>query len=200
MESNKMASTEMEIFAGHTGTLQSASCTVANRVIGGLETLCGQAFGEGRSHMLGVYMQPVMCILKTGRGRKLMSSRRLSICLTDASQRTWDSYTLSGSKPSRSRASRCHQSDSSTERMLMNGSQSCERRAEHKSQGQEKVTRGETKHVAGNLEEMPQDENEDEAAHRHDDEVERCCSRKTGLAMVHKNPRVLIGRIRSPTI
>eukprot|EP01018_Ginkgo_biloba_P014432 Gb_10180 [translate_table: standard] len=109
MKSNEMASTEMEIFARHMGTLQLDSCIVANKVIGGLEMFCGQAFGEGRSHMLGVYMQRVLCVLKTGRGCKLMSSSRPLVCLirmkTSVSQGTWDSYALSGSKPNRSRAS-----------------------------------------------------------------------------------------------
>eukprot|EP01018_Ginkgo_biloba_P034244 Gb_24167 [translate_table: standard] len=64
-----------QIYAGHLGTLELASTTIANGVIGGLafgimlgmgsglETLCGQAFGAGQSSMLGVYMQRSWIIL-----------------------------------------------------------------------------------------------------------------------------------------
>lgn len=63
------------IFAGHLGSLQMAAVSIAITVIGGftfgfmlgmgsaLETLCGQAFGAGQIHMLGVFMQRSWIIL-----------------------------------------------------------------------------------------------------------------------------------------
>lgn len=64
-----------QIFAGHLGSLQLAAISIGVFVIGGftfgfmlgmgsaLETLCGQAFGAGQIHMLGVYMQRSWIIL-----------------------------------------------------------------------------------------------------------------------------------------
>lgn len=64
-----------QIFAGHLGSLQLAAVSIGVFVIGGftfgfmlgmgsaLETLCGQAFGAGQIHMLGVYMQRSWIIL-----------------------------------------------------------------------------------------------------------------------------------------
>uniref|UniRef100_A0A0D6QTQ5 Protein DETOXIFICATION n=1 Tax=Araucaria cunninghamii TaxID=56994 RepID=A0A0D6QTQ5_ARACU len=62
-------------FTGHLGTVQLAAVAIANSVLAGLgfgimlgmgsalETLCGQAFGAGHIHMLGVYMQRSWIIL-----------------------------------------------------------------------------------------------------------------------------------------
>ncbi|KAL6558684.1 Protein DETOXIFICATION 31 [Orobanche minor] len=64
-----------QIFAGHLGTFQLAAYSVEFSFISGLsygvllgmgsalETLCGQAFGAGQIHMLGVYMQRSWIIL-----------------------------------------------------------------------------------------------------------------------------------------
>ncbi|GMY28807.1 protein DETOXIFICATION 27-like [Fagus crenata] len=58
-----------QAFAGHLGEVELAAISIANTVIVGfnfglllgmasaLETLCGQAFGAKRYHMLGIYMQ-----------------------------------------------------------------------------------------------------------------------------------------------
>ncbi|KAF5464092.1 hypothetical protein F2P56_014200 [Juglans regia] len=62
-------------FAGHLGELDLAAISIANNVIVGfdfglllgmasaLETLCGQAFGAKKYHMLGVYMQRSWIVL-----------------------------------------------------------------------------------------------------------------------------------------
>ncbi|GAB4861312.1 Protein DETOXIFICATION 27 [Ancistrocladus abbreviatus] len=62
-------------FAGHLGDLELASFSIANTVIVGfnfglllgmasaLETLCGQAFGAKKLHMLGIYMQRSWIVL-----------------------------------------------------------------------------------------------------------------------------------------
>lgn len=64
-----------QAFAGHLGEVELAAVSVANTVIAGfafglilgmasaLETLCGQAFGAKKYHMLGVYMQRSWVIL-----------------------------------------------------------------------------------------------------------------------------------------
>jgi len=64
-----------QAFAGQLGTIELAAVTIENSVIAGmafgimfgmgsaLETLCGQAFGAGQIHMLGVYMQRSWIIL-----------------------------------------------------------------------------------------------------------------------------------------
>ncbi|KAL3630629.1 Protein DETOXIFICATION 35 [Castilleja foliolosa] len=63
------------IFVGHLGDVELSSFSIALSVVGtfafgfmlgmgsALETLCGQAFGTGQVHMLGVYMQRSMIIL-----------------------------------------------------------------------------------------------------------------------------------------
>ncbi|KAM7268299.1 hypothetical protein ACFE04_010465 [Oxalis oulophora] len=63
------------IFVGHIGALELSSVSIALNVVGtfsfgfllgmgsALETLCGQAFGAGQVHMLGVYMQRSWIIL-----------------------------------------------------------------------------------------------------------------------------------------
>ncbi|XP_047943377.1 protein DETOXIFICATION 35-like isoform X1 [Salvia hispanica] len=63
------------IFVGHLGDLQLSAFSIAISVVGNfafgfllgmgsaLETLCGQAFGAGQVHMLGVYMQRSAIIL-----------------------------------------------------------------------------------------------------------------------------------------
>ncbi|ONK75614.1 uncharacterized protein A4U43_C03F18740 [Asparagus officinalis] len=64
-----------QAFAGHLGDLELASMSIANTVVVGfnfglmlgmasaLETLCGQAFGAKKYHMLGVYMQRSWIVL-----------------------------------------------------------------------------------------------------------------------------------------
>ncbi|XP_042488321.1 protein DETOXIFICATION 27-like [Macadamia integrifolia] len=64
-----------QAFAGHLGDLDLAAFSIANNVIVGfnfglllgmasaLETLCGQAFGAKKYHMLGVYMQRSWIVL-----------------------------------------------------------------------------------------------------------------------------------------
>ncbi|XP_072999785.1 protein DETOXIFICATION 27 [Typha latifolia] len=64
-----------QAFAGHLGDLELASISIANTVVVGfsfglmlgmasaLETLCGQAFGAKKYHMLGVYMQRSWIVL-----------------------------------------------------------------------------------------------------------------------------------------
>ncbi|KAA8538134.1 hypothetical protein F0562_027742 [Nyssa sinensis] len=64
-----------QAFAGHLGETELASISIANTVIAGfdfglllgmasaLETLCGQAFGAKRYHMLGIYMQRSWIVL-----------------------------------------------------------------------------------------------------------------------------------------
>uniref|UniRef100_A0A5B6YWQ4 Protein DETOXIFICATION n=1 Tax=Davidia involucrata TaxID=16924 RepID=A0A5B6YWQ4_DAVIN len=64
-----------QAFAGRLGDLQLASISIANNLIVGfnfgfllgmasaLETLCGQAFGAKRYHMLGIYMQRSCIVL-----------------------------------------------------------------------------------------------------------------------------------------
>lgn len=63
------------IFAGHIGDLELSAVSVSLNVVGtfafgfmlgmgsALETLCGQAFGAGQVHLLGVYMQRSWIIL-----------------------------------------------------------------------------------------------------------------------------------------
>ncbi|XP_059634250.1 protein DETOXIFICATION 27-like [Cornus florida] len=76
---NRVATYSMNIVsvavAGHLGELELASFSIANTVIVGfnfglllgmasaLETLCGQAFGAKRYHMLGIYMQRSWIVL-----------------------------------------------------------------------------------------------------------------------------------------
>ncbi|KAJ6833741.1 protein DETOXIFICATION 27-like [Iris pallida] len=64
-----------QAFAGHLGDLDLAAMSIANTVVVGfnfglmlgmasaLETLCGQAFGAKKYHMLGVYMQRSWIVL-----------------------------------------------------------------------------------------------------------------------------------------
>ncbi|XP_038718729.1 protein DETOXIFICATION 27-like [Tripterygium wilfordii] len=64
-----------QAFAGHLGDLELAAISIANNVVVGfdfglllgmasaLETLCGQAFGAKKYHMLGVYMQRSWIVL-----------------------------------------------------------------------------------------------------------------------------------------
>uniref|UniRef100_A0ACD5WT85 Uncharacterized protein n=1 Tax=Avena sativa TaxID=4498 RepID=A0ACD5WT85_AVESA len=64
-----------QAFAGHIGDLELAAISIANTVVVGfnfglmlgmasaLETLCGQAFGAKKYHMLGVYMQRSWIVL-----------------------------------------------------------------------------------------------------------------------------------------
>ncbi|CAH9059320.1 unnamed protein product [Cuscuta epithymum] len=63
------------IFVGHLGDIELSSISIAQSVIStfsfgfmlgmgsALETLCGQAFGAGQIHMLGIYMQRSIIIL-----------------------------------------------------------------------------------------------------------------------------------------
>nr|QBM79491.1 MATE61 [Rehmannia glutinosa] len=63
------------IFVGHLGDVELSAFSIAISVVGtfafgfmlgmgsALETLCGQAFGAGQVHMLGIYMQRSMIIL-----------------------------------------------------------------------------------------------------------------------------------------
>ncbi|KAJ4838556.1 Protein DETOXIFICATION 35 [Turnera subulata] len=63
------------IFVGQIGVLELSAVSIANSVIGtfafgfmlgmgsALETLCGQAYGAGQGHLLGVYMQRSIIIL-----------------------------------------------------------------------------------------------------------------------------------------
>nr|AYC12247.1 testa 12-like protein [Fagopyrum esculentum subsp. esculentum] len=64
-----------QAFAGHLGDLELAAMSIANNVIVGLdfglllgmasalETLCGQAYGAKKYHMLGIYMQRSWIVL-----------------------------------------------------------------------------------------------------------------------------------------
>lgn len=64
-----------QAFAGHLGDLELAAMSIANNVIVGfdfglllgmasaLETLCGQAYGAKKFHMLGIYMQRSWIVL-----------------------------------------------------------------------------------------------------------------------------------------
>ncbi|KAJ4963703.1 hypothetical protein NE237_023642 [Protea cynaroides] len=64
-----------QAFAGHIGDLELASLSIANNVLigfsfglllgmaSGLETLCGQAFGAKKYHMMGIYMQRSWIVL-----------------------------------------------------------------------------------------------------------------------------------------
>ncbi|XP_048129823.1 protein DETOXIFICATION 27-like isoform X2 [Rhodamnia argentea] len=77
---SRMASYSMNIvtqaFAGHLGEVELAAMSIANTVIivgfnfglllgmaSALETLCGQAFGAKRYHMLGIYLQRSWIVL-----------------------------------------------------------------------------------------------------------------------------------------
>ncbi|RDX86445.1 Protein DETOXIFICATION 27 [Mucuna pruriens] len=76
---SRLASFTMNVvtqaFAGHLGEVELAAISIANTVIVGfnfglllgmasaLETLCGQAFGAKRYHMLGIYMQRSWIVL-----------------------------------------------------------------------------------------------------------------------------------------
>ncbi|XP_030940907.1 protein DETOXIFICATION 27-like [Quercus lobata] len=76
---SRLASYTMNVvtqaFAGHLGEVELAAISIANTVIVGfnfglllgmasaLETLCGQAFGAKRYHMLGIYMQRSWIVL-----------------------------------------------------------------------------------------------------------------------------------------
>ncbi|KAL2344386.1 hypothetical protein Fmac_005671 [Flemingia macrophylla] len=66
-----------QVFSGHVSTIALAAISVENNVIAGfclgvtlgmgsaLETLCGQAYGAGQVHMMGVYMQRSWVILNS---------------------------------------------------------------------------------------------------------------------------------------
>ncbi|XP_020233209.1 protein DETOXIFICATION 29 [Cajanus cajan] len=66
-----------QVFSGHVSTIALAAVSVENSVIAGfclgitygmgsaLETLCGQAYGAGQVHMLGVYMQRSWVIMNS---------------------------------------------------------------------------------------------------------------------------------------
>lgn len=68
-------SSATNIFVGHLGDIELSSISIAQSVIGtfsfgfmlgmgsALETLCGQSFGAGQVHMLGIYMQRSVIIL-----------------------------------------------------------------------------------------------------------------------------------------
>ncbi|XP_052731809.1 protein DETOXIFICATION 27 isoform X1 [Vigna angularis] len=76
---SRLASFNMNVitqaFAGHLGEVELAAISIANTVIVGfnfglllgmasaLETLCGQAYGAKRYHMLGIYMQRSWIVL-----------------------------------------------------------------------------------------------------------------------------------------
>lgn len=64
-----------QIFVGHIGNLELAACAIGLSVVSNfsfgfllgmgsaVETLCGQAFGAGQVHMLGIYMQRSWIVL-----------------------------------------------------------------------------------------------------------------------------------------
>ncbi|XP_048325467.1 protein DETOXIFICATION 35-like isoform X2 [Ziziphus jujuba] len=54
------------MFVGHLGDIELASVSVSLNILGmgsALETLCGQAYGAGQVHMLGIYMQRSWIVL-----------------------------------------------------------------------------------------------------------------------------------------